>query len=123
MPSPRRSLPLGVAILSVLIGLVGVVLLLAGILLVIASSYAYFHEVAFFGLGIIGGVLLLVFALVFLVVAVGLWRLEMWALALAVIVMVILLIERLVAGPILSIGTLLLALILVYLIAVRRHFT
>lgn len=118
-----RTLPLGVAILSVLVGILGFFLLLASVLLLVASGFAYFHDVAFFGVTALGGAILLLCSVVLLVVAVGLGRLEIWALALAVIVVLVLLVERLVAGPILSLSTLVLALILVYLVAVRRHFS
>lgn len=120
---PPRTLPLGVAILAILIGLLGVLLLAASILLLIVSGYGYFHDLAFFGVSFLGGLLLLIFGIVLLVVAVGLWRLELWALVLSIIVVLISLLGRLVAGPILSLGTLILVLLLVYLVAVHRHFT
>ena len=121
-PPPARTLPLGVGILAVLLGLVGVLLLVASLLLFALSGLAFFHPFAFFGVTLLGAILLLIFGIVLLVVAVGLWRLEMWALVLALVVLLILLVERLVAGPILSFGTVVLALLLVYLVAVRRHF-
>ena len=83
------TLPLGVAILAVLVGIVGFLYLL--------------------------------------VVARGLWDLELWALALAVLILVLLLaanLYRLLVGPGASLVSILIEVVLlVYLVAVRNRFT
>ena len=117
------TLPLGVAILSVLIGIVAVILLIAGILLVaVAGLVASVGSAALFGPTILGGILLIIFAIVLLVVALGLWRQELWALVLSIIVVLIFLVTGAVRGTVLSISWILLLLLLIYLIAVHHHF-
>ncbi|MCI4318185.1 MAG: hypothetical protein L3J96_06565, partial [Thermoplasmata archaeon] len=72
--SGPSSLPLGVGILAVLIGIVGALFLIASIILflvlLIASPF-HFATFAFFGLGLIGAILLLIFGIILVVVATG----------------------------------------------------
>ena len=119
---PRRERPLGVAILAVLLGLFAVVLLIASLLLFLFGGYLYLHDVAYFGTSLVGAALLLLFAIVLFVVATGLWDLELWALVLSIIVVGILWLGDIVAGRILTLGSLILVLILIYLVAVHREF-
>lgn len=122
--------PLGVAIISILLGIFGFFTLLGGILIVVLSNYT----ISLGGSNLFGasgtplGVLLFVLGLIELAVALGLWHLRMWALVLAVLV---LLLE--VLGPLVSIvlgragvsailGILIPLILLIYLVAVRRHF-
>ena len=68
---PRaNSLPLGVAILAILIGIVGFLFLVVGILVVLAIGFGTVHSAALFGAGFLGGVFLIIFAVVLLVVLV-----------------------------------------------------
>ena len=125
-PVPGR--PLGVAIISILLGLYGIFTVLAGILIVVLSNYSVsLGGSSFYGFtGTLLGVVLIVLGLIILGVAVGLWDLRMWALVLAILV---LLIE--IVGPFISLaegksisllGPIVELLLLIYLVAVRRHF-
>lgn len=114
------SLPLGVAILAILIGLVGAFFLIVGLLIVL--GFALVHTAILFVAGFVGGLLLVIFGLVLLVVASGLWNQELWALALSIIVILVVLVGDFVAGAFLSLQTIVLVLLLIYLIAVRNHF-
>jgi hypothetical protein len=114
------SLPLGVAILAVLIGLFGALFLIVG--LVIVLGVAFTHTAFLFVSGFVGGLILLIFGIVLLVVASGLWNQELWALVLSIIVLLFILIGDLFAGAVLSLETIAVALLLLYLILVRRHF-
>ena len=121
---PARSRPLGVAILSVLIGIYGFLVFLAGLLVlagVAVSSYLGIPALGGYG-GIILGLIVLVIGLIILGVAVALWRLRLWALVLALIVTFIELAIYGLAHDFLSLGFILSLLIFVYLIAVSRHF-
>jgi hypothetical protein len=121
--APGRTRPFGVALLAVLIGIAGAILLVGGILvLLLFTALGIAHSLPFAGLGALGGVLLLVLGIVLLAVASGLWHLEMWALVLSFLVFAFLLIGDLLAGPILTLQTFVLALFLVYFFAVRQHF-
>jgi hypothetical protein len=123
LPPMAASRPLGVAILAVLIGLVGVLTLIVAVAaLVLFSGLALLTQFSFFGAGVVGGVLLLVFSIVLLVVAVGLWRLEMWALVLSAIVLFLVLVSDALRGNLLSFSTIVVLLLLLYLVLVRRHF-
>ena len=121
--APSRTRPFGVALLAVLIGVVGVVLLLGGIvLLLVATAFGFAHALPFAGLGVVGGVLLIIFGIVLLAVASGLWHLEMWALILSFLVFAFLLLADFAQGVYLSVSTVLLVLFLVYFFVVRHHF-
>lgn len=117
------SRPIGVAILSVLIGFFGFLLLLVGVLIVLLVAVPYFVTgVAVFGATAIGGLLLLVFGIVLLAVAVGLWRLELWALILSILVVLLLWLSDVLTGRFFTVGGIVLLLLLVYLAAVNGHF-
>jgi len=123
-PPPQRSLPLGVAILSVLVGLYGFVVFFVGLLLfakvAVSSSlgvpstfaltcYALAALVAIFGLIILG-------------IAVALWRLRLWALVLGLLFLLYELVSYAYAGHYASLGFVFALVIFLYLIAVNRHF-
>jgi hypothetical protein len=122
------SRPLGVAIIAVLIGLFGLLELIVGLLLlIIGAGFAlvghstefgvlYFHSI------LISGLVLFLLGIVLLVVARSLWDLEMWALALALIVLIVLLVLNFASGTYLSLHTILEGILIVYLVAVSRHF-
>jgi hypothetical protein len=114
------SLPLGVAILAILIGLFGAFFLIVGILylltvLIVTSAFV-------FGIGEVGAILLVIFGLVLLAVAAGLWNQELWALALSLIVLILLLVADIINGRLVTIESLIIVLLIIYLIAVREHF-
>jgi hypothetical protein len=118
----RRTLPLGVAIISVLIGLLGIFLLVVGVILLVYGAAGALEGLAYFGASAFGGILLLVLAIILVAVATGLWNLELWALVLSIIVVGGLWILEIVSGHLISIGSLILFLLLVYLVAVHRNF-
>ena len=121
---PSRTLPVGVALLAILIGLIGVLLLFVAVAaIVVFTGLAFFSQFTLFGAGVVAGVLLLIFAIVLLAVAFGLWHLEMWALVLSFIVVLVLLISNVARGDLVSFSSLILVLLLVYLAAVRHHFS
>lgn len=120
-PPYGRSLPLGVAILAVLIGLVGLLYLFLGVVVLflhLAASGFLPH----FGGGVLGALVLLVIGIVLLLVARGLWDLELWALVLCILVLGALWVGDLLEGAWFSLGGLILLVLLVYLVAVHRHF-
>src|SRR5271169_5253850 len=87
------QLPLGVAILAILIGIFGFFIFLVGVLILLAIAglaLGGFGVTAVFGTtGTVAGIIILIIGLVILGVAVGLWNQEIWALALAIIVLLI----------------------------------
>jgi hypothetical protein len=120
------ELPILVAILAVLIGLVGLFLLVVGLLLAAASfgvvglpAVGAYSVVS--GTELYAGVITLIFGGALVVVATGLWDTELWALVLTGIVVAVLVGLLVLAG---SFGwTLLIATgLLIYLVAVRSHF-
>lgn len=82
------SLPLGVAVLAVLAGLVGVFVLIAGAVIVLVALYviASVGWTGMFGSGVVAGLITLIIGAVVLAAATGLWDQELWAFVLAVIV-------------------------------------
>jgi hypothetical protein len=113
-----------VAILAVLIGIFGILWVLLGALVIAAVSFGTLSGALphLFGLaGIELGAIVLVVGLIILGVAVGLWRQRMWALVLAIIVLLFGIVTDALAGSF-SIGFFIEILLLVYLIAVHRHF-
>jgi hypothetical protein len=119
---PARSLPLGVAILAILIGVVGFFFLLAGALL-LAVHFAILGGGGIFVHGWVGELLLVILGIVLLAVASGLWDRRLWALALTVLVLVLVLLGNIVAGALVSLSSVVVVLLLVYLVLVRQHFT
>ncbi len=120
--SSASTLPLGVAILSVLIGLFGAILLVAGILIVLAIGLGSASAFAAFGISFLGGVLLLIFGIIVLAVARGLWDQELWALVVSLIVFGLMLLSDIVRLDF-GLGALILLVLVVYLAAVHNHFT
>ncbi|MCI4360986.1 MAG: hypothetical protein L3J91_04720, partial [Thermoplasmata archaeon] len=105
---PRRyepTRPAGVTILAFLMGLVGVLLLIVSIAgIVLFTGLALLTQFHYFGAGALASVLLFIFSIVLVVVAVGLWRLELWALAVSAIVLLILLFSAIVQGNLFSLS-------------------
>lgn len=117
-----RRLPLGVAVMAMLVGVFGFFLLAVGLVAVLLGAAAGFAGVpTAFGLtGTIAALLLVLVGAIILAVATGLWDQEMWALALAVLVLLFFgVIEFLSAS---WLGLLVVAGLLVYLGAVSDHF-
>lgn len=123
-PPGRRTLPLGVAILSFLLGLYGFVVFVIGLLLFVkVAAIPYLHAPSTFGLkGYELAAIVTVFGLLILGIAVALWRLRLWALVLALIVLLYELVVYGLAGAFISFGFIVALLLFLYLIAVHRHF-
>ena len=117
-------LPLGVAILAVLIGIFGFFVFLLGLILLLAVAGVVISGVgvtSVFGLtGTVAGLIIAVIGLIILGVAVGLWNQELWALVLAILVLIFYGVVDFTSGAYLSL--LIVVLLLVYLAAVSRHF-
>lgn len=123
-PAPQEpGLPIGVAILSVLIGIVGFLFIVAGILLAALDLKIGISlpQVGSYGILVVG-IILLVIGLIVLGVALGLWHQRLWALVLAIIVFGLYFISDALAGAYFSLGAIISLLLVVYLIAVHRHF-
>lgn len=122
--SPKGSLPLGVAVIAILIGIFAFLLLLVGFVVLTFSTFgAGLEGFEIFGAGVVGGLLVILVAVLLFVVAYGLWNQELWALALSIIVVGVLWLSDVFGGRIFSLGALVLLVLLVYLILVHRHFT
>jgi hypothetical protein len=128
--TPR--LPIGVAVLAVLTGLVGALILIAGVVILLVALYviASVGWTAPFGAGMIAGLVTLLVGAIVLAIATGLWDQELWAFVLAVIVTgagVLWFVARPLwdGGGIASIETLpalVFGTVFVYLLAVENHF-
>ncbi|MCI4343219.1 MAG: hypothetical protein L3J92_03765 [Thermoplasmata archaeon] len=117
------NLPLGVAILALLIGIFGFFVLVGGLVLLVfgTSLVVGSGSLSVFGTGgTIAGLILVLIGAVILAVASGLWDQELWALALAVIVLLFYGAVELVAQS--WVALLVVAALLVYLVAVSNHF-
>ena len=119
------SRPLGVAILAVLVGIFGFLLILVGALLLAGIAAASFLGVGTSLVGIGGltfGVIVLIVGLIILGLALGLWHLRMWALVLTLLFVLIELVSFGLAGNFVSFGFIFALILFVYLLAVHRHF-
>jgi hypothetical protein len=116
------SLPLGVALLAVLMGIFGLVIVVVGILVLLAFGLGAASGLAAFGGTFLGGLLLTILGIIILAVAKGLWDQELWALVISIIVVGFILLGVLIRGAVVSLEGLILVLLLVYLVAVNRHF-
>ena len=120
----RPSLPVGVAVLSVLIAIGGLVVLLSGILFLlnlyvgtaIPTQILILHEV-----DAIGAAILVLLGAVLIGVATALWNQEAWALYTTVVVLFLALAYLFFTSTI-TVVFLLFLLLFVYLLAVRHHF-
>jgi hypothetical protein len=117
------SKPIGVAILAVLIGIVGFFFIVAGVLLA-ALDIAVGISLPQFGMYgvLVAGIILLVIGLIILGVALGLWHQRLWALVLAIIVFALYFISDALAGAYFSLGAIIALILVIYLLAVHRHF-
>jgi hypothetical protein len=118
------SLPIGIAILAVLIAILGVVTLLAGALFLLN---AYLGNVVPLTLLIVrsvdplGAAILVLLGAILLAVATALWRQESWALW-TTIVVVFLTLAYLFFTDSITVLFVLFLLLFMYLFSVRRHF-
>ena len=124
-PVPMPSRPLGVAILAFLVGLAGVLFVIVGLLIIAAASIPSIIGAPSNFLGtsyLIWGVFVLIIGLVIIGVALGLWHQRMWALVLAVLFLLFEIAGYALAHAWYSLGFILALLLLIYLLAVHRHF-
>ncbi len=122
---PYRSRPLGVAILAVLVGIYGILVILGGLFVLVGAAVSPFVSLPahFAGAGgVVLGVIVFIIGLIILGVALGLWHLRMWALVLALIVTFIELLIYGLADRFITLGFILSLIVFVYLLAVHRHF-
>jgi hypothetical protein len=124
-PTPvRPRLPIGVAFVSVLIGLIGFIMVLAAVLFVfgqllgaaVPTSLEIFSAVDLFG-----ALILIIVGAALLSIATSLWRQETWALW-TTIVLVFGMTAYLFFTGFITILFVLFVALLVYLLAVRRYF-
>jgi hypothetical protein len=116
-------LPLGVAILAILIGIFGFIVFLLGLLLLVAigTSVAGVGVTSIFGFtGTIAGLIIVIIGLVILGVAIGLWNQEMWALVLAILVLLFYGVVDFLGSAWVSLA--IVVVLLIYLVAVSNHF-
>jgi hypothetical protein len=125
-PAPSGpSRPLGVAILAVLVGIFGILLILGGALVIAgAAALAYLGTPSgFAGLGgVTLGVIVLIVGLIILGLALGLWHLRMWALVLTLLFVIFELLTYGLSGNFVSFGFIFALILFIYLLAVRHHF-
>lgn len=124
-PTPvKPSLPIGVAVLAVLIALSGLFILISGILFLVnlyAGPIVPSDLLVLKSIDQIGAGILVVLGAVLLSVANALWNQERWALYATVLVLFLGLAYHFFTGYI-TVLFLLLLLVFVYLLTVRRHF-
>ncbi|MHB8352759.1 MAG: hypothetical protein ACYDFT_08775 [Thermoplasmata archaeon] len=120
------ELPILVGLLAVLIGLFGLFWIVVGVLILL-SWLGLLAYPMFFAVGVIGsatvvtGALTLIFGVVLMVVATGLWDLETWALYLTGFVVAAVIALLVLAGSF-GLGLLVSVGLFVYLVAVSPHF-
>jgi hypothetical protein len=121
-PVTVGRLPLGVAVLAVLIGIFGFFIFALGLIVLIAGvGIGLAGGATVFGVsGLLAGLIILIIGGIILAVAFGLWDQELWALALAIIVLGILGAVEFFSGSWLAF--LVAVLLLVYLVVVSNHF-
>jgi len=124
-PTPvRPRLPLGIAILSVLIAVFGLLMLLAGLLFVLAqlagqvvpSSLEIFQSI-----DVVGALVLLLLGAALVGIATALWRQETWALWTTIALVFATTAYLFFTGSI-TILFLIFVVLFIYLISVRRYF-
>jgi len=124
-PPQRPSRPLGVAILAVLVGIYGFLLILGGALVIAGAAALHYLGVpsSFAGLGGIEfGAVILIIGLIILGLALGLWHLRMWALVLTLLFVIFELVSYGLAGAFVTFGFIFGLILFIYLLAVHRHF-
>ena len=130
--SALPRLPLGVAVLAVLTGLVGAFLLITGVIIALVALLvlASIGWTGMFGTGVVAGLIALFVGGVVLATATGLWDQELWAFVVAVLVTgagALWFIGRPLwdgggIGSIETVPALVSGTLFVYLLAVKNHF-
>jgi hypothetical protein len=124
-PTPvQPRLPLGVAVVSIIIGLVGFLLVLAALLFVLGElpGAVVPTSLEIFAAGdTFGALILLVVGVSLLAVATALYRQETWALWTTIVLVFVMTAYLFFTGSI-TILFVLFVVLLVYLLAVRRYF-
>ncbi|HXW67647.1 MAG TPA: hypothetical protein VEL82_07225 [Thermoplasmata archaeon] len=119
---PRR--PLGVAVISVLIALLGLVLVLAGLLYLLGAYLGPFVPASLVlvsSIDVWGALIIVIFGAALLGIATSLWRQETWALWTTVVLVFATTAYLFFTGSI-NVLLLVLVVVFVYLISVRRYF-
>lgn len=122
----RPTRPAGVAILAIITVLIGIFTFFGGLALIGIGTVGAIFNIqlpAAFTIGI--GVLATLLGLVAIAAGIGLWRLRRWAWWLAIIIGVVSIISsgvQIAVGGSAYVGLVLWLIIVVYLIAVRKHF-
>jgi hypothetical protein len=124
-PPLKPSLPVGVAVLSFLLALGGVIILLAGALVLVNSALgATIVPTSLFiaqGVDVYGAAILVVLGAAFLALARALWDLERWSLYTTVGLLFLSLTYLFFTGSV-TVLFLILLVIFMYLLTVRHHF-
>jgi hypothetical protein len=124
-PTPvRPRLPIGVAILAVLIALVAIVMVVGGILFLlnlVAAGVVPPVFVIFPNVDLLGAAILAVLGIALLAIATALWRQETWALWTTVVLVFVTMTYLFFTGSI-TVLFVLFVVLFVYLLAVRRYF-
>jgi hypothetical protein len=124
-PSPIvPRLPIGVAVVSVLIALLALVMILGGLLYLLAQLGGNFFPSAldlFPSIDLLGSAILLILGISLIAVATALWRQETWALWTTLVVVFGTTIYLFFTGSI-TVLFVLFVLLFVYLLSVRRYF-
>jgi hypothetical protein len=124
-PTPERPhLPIGVAIVSVLIALFAVVMVLAGLLFLLAQFAGSFVPPSleiFQSIDIWGAAILVILGAAFLGIATSLWRQETWALWTTLVLVFGTCAYLFFTGSI-SVLFVVFVVLFIYLISVRRYF-
>jgi hypothetical protein len=118
------KLPIGVALVSVLIAVAGVVMVLGGLLYLLAQLGTNFVPAALdlFPPGdLLGSAILVVLGVALLVIATSLWRQETWALWTTLIIVFGTTVYLFFTGSV-TVLFVLLVVLFVYLLSVRRYF-
>jgi hypothetical protein len=124
-PTPvRPRLPVGVAVISVLIALFGIVILLAGLLFLLATIPLNFVPTSleiFPTIDVYGAAILAILGAALIGIATSLWRQETWALW-TTLVLVFATAAYLFFTDYITVLFLVFVVLFVYLISVRRYF-
>ena len=124
-PTPERPrLPIGVAIVAVLLALLAIVLVLAGVLFLINTIVGNVVPPVFElvpTIDLLGAAILSVLGVALLVIATALWRQETWALWTTIVLVFATTAYLFFTGSI-TVLFLLFVILFVYLLAVRRYF-
>jgi hypothetical protein len=134
------GLPLGVAIIAVLVGIIGAFILIGGCVVVVAGLFSTISSGQFgdwFGHTLLAGLITIILGLILLAVAFGLWDQALWAYVIALLVMIVAFLwdvgrpiynsranvtASVVASAVFTIPAIVTLVILIYLLLVHEHF-